>query len=123
MGFALVYSEMRLPRLSGIAGLQYRAALAVMLVCGSLAGQGEEHDPRPGYVGDAACLRCHAAESGTYAHTAHRVASALASERSVLGSFRSGENLLTIHDEAKSPELPSLKFSCSVAWAPTRSPG
>ncbi|WP_221312892.1 multiheme c-type cytochrome [Granulicella aggregans] len=94
-----------------IASRFLAGAFVCMFAVGrSLAGQGAEHDPRPGYVGDAACAHCHAGETGSYMHTAHRAASAPANDRSLLGSFRSGENVLTIHDEAKNPELPSLFF-------------
>lgn len=86
------------------------AAIWATFLCGAVAAQSAEHDPRPGYVGDAACVHCHVKESDSYAHTAHRAASALPSERSVLGRFGSGGNVLTISDEAKNPEFPSLFF-------------
>ncbi|MFZ0663846.1 MAG: multiheme c-type cytochrome [Acidobacteriaceae bacterium] len=51
---------------------------------------------RSGYVGDAACASCHRQQSIFYSHTAHALTSQLADGNSILGSFRSGSNLLMI---------------------------
>ncbi len=67
-------------------------------------------DPRPGYVGDAACSRCHRSESLSYAKTAHRLTSQLPGKQSILGSFPPGGTLLTISDPAKHPNEPALFF-------------
>ena len=49
---------------------------------------------RAGYVGDAACLACHADLVHSYHQTAHFLTSQLPSESSILGSFAAGKNLL-----------------------------
>jgi hypothetical protein len=61
--------------------------------------------PRPepvtadNYVGDAACVACHA-EQGTYARTAHRLSSTHPTAETILGSFGEHENLLrTVNPE------------------------
>jgi len=67
-------------------------------------------DMRPGYAGDAACLPCHRSESLSYAHTAHRLTSQLASGPTILGNFSPGANILTISDPKKNPAQPALFF-------------
>jgi len=64
---------------------------------------------RSGFAGDLACLSCHKDLSQTYQHTAHRLTSQLPTPATVLGSFRNGENVLTIVDSANVAE-PSLRF-------------
>jgi cytochrome c554/c'-like protein len=66
------------------------------------------------YVGDAACLPCHEQESRSYSHTSHHLTSRNATKESVLGSFASGSNVLTI----STPETigdPRLYFSMEAA--------
>ncbi len=97
------------------------ASLLLPLIACSLMSQGtglptdqRNSDPRPGYVGDAACAKCHAHESTLYAHTAHRMASQLPSSQSVLGSLGAGANLLQIMgkdaDAVRDAPLPLLSF-------------
>jgi hypothetical protein len=64
---------------------------------------------RAGFVGDAACILCHRDVSQAYKHTAHRLTSQLPTASSVLGSFRDGENVLTIVYSADAAE-PALRF-------------
>lgn len=66
--------------------------------------------PRPGYVGDAACLRCHQQQSSSFIHTAHHLTSQLPTSQSVHGSFLSGSNTLTIVDPAANTVEPGLFF-------------
>ena len=64
---------------------------------------------RPGFVGDAVCISCHKGIADTYEHTGHRLTSQLPTAKSVLGSFRNGENVLTIVGPADTAE-PSMRF-------------
>jgi hypothetical protein len=66
--------------------------------------------PRPGYVGDAACLPCHQQQSTSFLHTAHHLTSQLPTIQSVHGSFQNGTNTLTIVDPATSADEPGLFF-------------
>jgi len=67
-------------------------------------------DPRPSYVGDAACASCHQKESQSYAHTAHRLTSQLATKQAILGNFTAGANILAISDSKTHPAQPLLVF-------------
>jgi len=67
-------------------------------------------DPRPGYIGDAACADCHRTESRGYARTAHRLTSQFATKQSILGNFKPGANVLSISDAASNPAQPILFF-------------
>jgi hypothetical protein len=49
---------------------------------------------RSGYLGDAVCRSCHADTVDSYHQTAHYLTSRLPDEKSILGSFAPGENLL-----------------------------
>ncbi|MFZ0632474.1 MAG: multiheme c-type cytochrome [Acidobacteriaceae bacterium] len=51
-------------------------------------------DSRAGYVGDAACLSCHADRVRSFHQTAHFLTSQLPDERTILGSFAAGDNIL-----------------------------
>jgi hypothetical protein len=64
---------------------------------------------RPGFVGDASCFSCHKNLSEKYRHTGHHLTSQLPTSGSVLGSFRTGENALTIVNPSQSVE-PGLQF-------------
>ena len=75
-------------------------------------GQSSGTSHRSGYVGDAACGVCHAAELASYRHTAHHLTSQLASRRSVLGSFAPGSNRLVIIPD--STNQPGLLFKMEV---------
>jgi hypothetical protein len=63
-------------------------------------------------VGDAACVRCHAQVSGTYAHTSHHLTSQLPSRATILGSFQPPANVLVISAPSgpASSEEPRLSF-------------
>jgi hypothetical protein len=75
----------------------------------SAAQQRETSKDRAGFVGDGACISCHRDLSQTYKHTAHRRTSQLPAANSVLGSFREGENVLTIVNSADAAQ-PALRF-------------
>src|SRR3569833_2019135 len=95
--------------------IQVRASLLLALLglfCsapGSAVQRPESSNDRSGFVGDAACVSCHKEQSQTYEHTAHRRTSQLPTASSVLGSFRDGENVLTIVDSANDGQ-PALRF-------------
>ena len=85
-------------------------AALVGLFCGALASavqQPEWPGKRDGFVGDAACIACHKNLGQTYQHTAHKRTSQLPTANSVLGTFASEHNVLTISAD---PALPSLRF-------------
>jgi hypothetical protein len=46
------------------------------------------------YAGDATCAECHAAEAKTYFQTTHYHDSSVASAKTILGNFTTGENVL-----------------------------
>ena len=76
---------------------------------GSTIQEPEISNNRAGFAGDAACISCHKKTAEAYEHTAHRLTSQLPTSSSVLGSFKDGENVLTIVDPASSAE-PALRF-------------
>jgi hypothetical protein len=92
---------------SGLAALFLFAGISIALISPSMS------EPRPanrvGYVGDTACVDCHKQVSQSYQNTPHRLTSQIPTSRTVLGSFRKGENSLTIVDSAQSSE-PALHF-------------
>jgi hypothetical protein len=67
----------------------------------TLAGQSS-------FAGDTACEGCHGQKSNSYIHTAHRHTSSHVTKESVLGSFATGANTLTI--TPASDAEPGLKF-------------
>jgi hypothetical protein len=71
-------------------------------------------DPRPGYVGDDACLSCHKGLSLSYADTAHHLTSQLANKDSILGSFKESENILMIQDPIVTDTDPRLFFKMDI---------
>ncbi len=60
----------------------------------STSATGAEQHARDGYVGDDACLRCHAQTVASFHRTTHYLTSSEASETSILGKFTSGNNIL-----------------------------
>lgn len=52
------------------------------------------HDSREGYVGDEACLGCHASTVASFHQTTHFLTSSEPSETSILGTFTSGDNIV-----------------------------
>jgi hypothetical protein len=92
---------------------RFSLLLAVVgLFCIPVSSAAQEQGPggsRAGFVGDEACISCHRDLSQTYQHTAHRLTSQIPTTSSVLGSFREGENVLTIVDSKDSAE-PALRF-------------
>ncbi len=60
----------------------------------SNAAAGAKDHTRDGYVGDAACLRCHAKTVDSFRHTTHYLTSSEPSETSILGKFTSGNAIL-----------------------------
>ncbi|MGC2636085.1 MAG: multiheme c-type cytochrome [Acidobacteriaceae bacterium] len=57
---------------------------------------GSLHTPPPAsaYAGDAACAECHEAEARTYADTTHKGDSSVATQKTILGNFTPGQNVL-----------------------------
>ena len=53
-----------------------------------------QHDPDNDYLGDDACRPCHASKVSSFHQTAHYVTSEMPDEKSILGSFAAGDNLL-----------------------------
>ena len=49
---------------------------------------------RDGYLGDAACAKCHEETVGSFHQTAHFLTSMLPDKRSILGKFSAGDNVL-----------------------------
>ena len=64
---------------------------------------------RAEYVGDAACVTCHAAQALSYKKTAHHLTSQEVTRSAVLGSFAEGRNQLAIA-EGKTAEEAKLSF-------------
>jgi Cytochrome c554 and c-prime len=65
---------------------------------------------RPGYAGDEACLPCHKEQAISYRQTSHHLTSQLPDERSILGSFKAGGNVLMIANPENSDVDPRLLF-------------
>lgn len=87
-----------------LAGLSAQLALAL-----SSPLEGPLATERPGYAGDETCVSCHRQLSQSYEHTPHHLTSQFPTPKSVLGSFRDGDNSLTIVDSKQSAE-PGLEF-------------
>jgi len=88
--------------------LAFGSAIPQKSASSATALRTDDSDPRPGYSGDAACAACHQEESLSYAHTAHRLTSQLATKQTILGNFKTGANVLTISDSH--PAQPLLVF-------------
>ena len=78
-----------------------RRLLALLIVCGlallAVPYRVVQGAPVENHlVGDAACVRCHAEVSATYAHTSHHLTSQLPSASTILGTFTAPQNLLVI---------------------------
>ncbi|MGC1873019.1 MAG: multiheme c-type cytochrome [Acidobacteriaceae bacterium] len=58
------------------------------------ASTGAKHQARKGYVGDDACLKCHAETVASFHRTTHYLTSSEASETSILGKFTAGNNIV-----------------------------
>lgn len=87
-----------------------RAAYSETVHQSSASSETKSGNDRSKYVGDAACLSCHKSQSLSYLHTSHHLTSRVASKDSVLGSFQSGSNVLTIIDPAHATAQPGLFF-------------
>lgn len=81
-----------------------------LVVCGWFAAAPLSAQSRPGYAGDESCVSCHAAEAASYLHTAHHATSSLASKTSILGSFATGFNKVTITAPTVDSADPALYF-------------
>ncbi len=79
-------------------------AAAAASAASAQAGTREE------FVGDAACVGCHQAQSETYVHTAHHLTSQMPTKSTVLGNFEPGKNDLVIVPEGNAAGLPGLQF-------------
>jgi len=83
-----------------------RTALAAILCCAALASVSQESPQPPAqsalttpppdsaYAGDQACASCHETEAHTYFTTPHYLDSAPPSDKSILGNFTPGKNVL-----------------------------
>jgi hypothetical protein len=76
---------------------------------------------RSNYVGDDACRSCHAAQVDSFHQTAHFVTSSVPTEKSILGKFTPGDNILkTVNPNLyfQMDEKDGGFFQASVAGAP-----
>ncbi len=69
-------------------------ATLVVLFLAAVHGQSQSTAPRSGYVGDDACRSCHAAQVESFHQTAHFLTSSTPTEKSILGKFTPGDNIL-----------------------------
>lgn len=73
------------------AGTAARGADEGSSLLSGLFGSGKQ---APAYVGNAACVACHAAEAHAFSATAHARTTSLPSEETIHGKFTAGENIL-----------------------------
>jgi hypothetical protein len=66
----------------------------LLFLLAALPGQSQSAASRSGYLGDDACRSCHAAQVDSFHQTAHYFTSSAPTEKSILGKFTSGENIL-----------------------------
>jgi hypothetical protein len=78
------------------------------------AAAGETRARRSGYVGDEACMPCHKEYVLAYSQTSHHLTSQLPSKVSILGSFKEGENILTIENPPTTDIEPRLFFKMDI---------
>jgi hypothetical protein len=64
----------------------------------------------PEHVTDSTCLPCHQNAVHSYIHTAHHLTSQAVARNSILGSFKSGSNVLMIADPNTAVDKPGLFF-------------
>lgn len=85
-----------------IRGWWWRACgwVALVVAVVGAAGRAQEETPlhtppsATAYAGDAACAGCHAAEAKTYFATTHYRDSSAATQKTILGDFTPGKNVL-----------------------------
>jgi hypothetical protein len=78
-------------------------------------------DPREGYLGDDACRSCHTAQVDSFHQTAHYLTSALPNQHSILGQFKTGENILKTSNPNLSFRMEAKETTFTqTAVAPTR---
>jgi len=63
-----------------------------------------------GYVGDEVCLPCHEEQAISYRQTSHHLTSQLPGNKSILGSFQEGKNVLMISNPETTDVDPRLLF-------------
>ena len=90
------------------AAARFRGLLAPLLLVGALYCNCQDSSPAPvsrssalhtpppdsAYAGNEACASCHEKEAGTYLVTPHYLDSTLPSEKTILGSFTPGDNVV-----------------------------
>jgi hypothetical protein len=82
---------------------------------------GREPATRGDFLGDAACQQCHQEIANTYARTAHHLTSQLPTKKSILGSFRGGENILKTADPDLHFRMDAKEsgfYETAVFWQP-----
>ena len=104
--------------------LRIRIILNVLLVlaaCFRANAASTSSSATAGYVGDAACRSCHREKVDSYLVTAHHLTSQPADQKSILGRFTEGDNIL----KTSNPELfyrmeanPRGQFQAAVIGIP-----
>jgi Cytochrome c554 and c-prime len=69
-------------------------AIVIFLLLAALPSQPQSTASRPDYVGDDACRSCHASQVDSFHQTAHYLTSSAPGEKSILGKFTPGANIL-----------------------------
>lgn len=88
----------------------FSALLFAALLLYSQSATPPATQPRAGYTGDAACTRCHSEQALSYVHTMHHLTSQMPDEKSILGSFAVGKNILKIADPAPIIDDPGISY-------------
>src|ERR1700690_147607 len=69
-------------------------AMSLVLLLAAVQGRPQSPASRSNYVGDDACRACHATQVDSFHQTAHFLTSATPTEKSILGKFTPGDNIL-----------------------------
>jgi hypothetical protein len=71
-----------------------RFPIVILFLLAGMPGYPQTPALRSGYVGDDACRSCHAPQVDSFHQTAHFLTSAAPTEKSILGKFTPGDNIL-----------------------------
>jgi Cytochrome c554 and c-prime len=106
----------------------YAAWHVPVVACGiqSVPSPDTKRNARAGYVGDDACRSCHADKVESFHQTAHYLTSTAPSEKSILGKFSAGDNILRTAnpnllfrmDEQRPEGKEAVFFQTAVAGTP-----